>query len=77
MAGFKNFVDGSSVRLTAFNFLNLKDYGHFYTVAAGNLTNVTTLLTSSFVYYTNSSNFNALVGSANSDFNTLASTVAF
>ena len=63
--------------LTSFNFLNLRDYAHFYTVSAGNISNVTTLLTSSFVFYTNNTAFNALAGSAGSDFDTLTSTLNF
>lgn len=66
LESLKNFISGTSSQLSSFNFLNLKDFGHFYTAANLNsANNLTTILTSSFLYYTSSSQFTSLSFPAN------------
>lgn len=57
LESLKNFVAGTSAQLTSFNFLNLQNYGHFYTVSSSASANLTTILTSAWLFYIQSSQF--------------------
>lgn len=72
LGGLIDFIEGRNTNLATFNFLNLLDYGHFFTVATETGGSKVTILSSYWVYYYNNIN---LIPSALNPFSPTMSTV--